>query len=150
MNRLETSAYLAMTDEQLVVVNLQGLANNREIAKAFAGGSNIEQSDDGVLSTATNDHSWDVGLIYQVALTYRESVVIKYVAPLDKEPLVGTTYYSPCSTDVRKYLIYSWIKSEGDIMRFNRGLVHLTIEGAISHTDVMLAYKEDKPVYSQN
>lgn len=138
MNIQQTSAYLSLSDAELVVLNLQGLANNREVAQAFVSGAVIEESGDGISFNITADPAWDLEVVYQVKVEYKNTVATAFVAPIKDAPLVGTNYYSPCLTDARKYLIYSWVGSEGDLMRLSRGLVHVTIDSAILHANALL------------
>lgn len=141
MNITQTTAYLSMTDDNLIALGLSGLANNREVATQFTKGAKVEESQDGVTFVQTEDPAWDLGIIYQVVVKFAETVATKFVAPVKDVPAVGTNYFSPCLTDARKYLIYSWLGSEGDTLRLNRGLVHLTIAAAEAHADALLNVK---------
>lgn len=142
MNITQTAAYLSMTDDNLVALGLQGLANNREVAEQFTKGAKVEQSADGVTFEPTSDPAWDVGLVYQVIVKFKTTVATKYVAPINEVPNIGTSYYSPCLTDSRKYLIYAWLGSDSDSTRLERGLVHLTIASATAHADALLNVKD--------
>lgn len=138
MNVETTKAYLSMSDAELTTIGLVGLANNREVAKAFVAGGVVEGSSDGVLYEVDLDPEWVVDSFYRIQVLYSSTVATKFVSALTSSPSVGTTYYSPTLTDVRKYLIYSWIGSEGDALRLGRGLVHPTIESAVQHTGALL------------
>lgn len=141
MNITQTTAYLSMTDDNLIALGLAGLANNREVAAQFTKGAKVEESQDGVTFVQTDDPAWDLGIIYQVVVKFAETVATKFVAPVEDVPAVGANYFSPCLTDARKYLIYSWLGSEGDVLRLSRGLVHLTIAAATAHADALLNVK---------
>lgn len=138
MNSAQTAAYLNLTDAELITLHLEGLANNREVAAAFVGGATIEESADGITFVETLDPAWDTALVYQVQVDYVTTVPVTFVAPITEKPNVGTNYYCPCLTDPRKYLIYSWVGGEGDILRLKRGLVHLAIPAAVAHADALL------------
>lgn len=144
MNVETTKAYLSMSDAELTTIGLVGLANNREVAKAFVSGGIVERSKDGVLFSVDLDPEWVVDTTYRIQVLYSITVATKFVAAHTVAPAVGTTYYSPTLTDVRKYLIYSWIGSEGDALRLERGLVHPTIESAVQHTDALLKVESVK------
>lgn len=139
MNKAQTSAYLSMTDEDLLVLGLNGISNNREVATAYVGGSDLEESLDGIVWEATDDPAWDAELKYQIKISYKTTVATQFVAPLEKVPAVGTVYYSPCLTDERKYLIYIYTGSEGDGVRLARGLMHSTKEAALTHSEALLS-----------
>lgn len=62
--------------------------------------------------------------------------------PVKGKPIRNSDYYCVCLDGNELFCISSWTDHEVDVLRLQRGLIHLTKEAAIAHAKAMLGVDE--------
>lgn len=91
--------------------------------------------------------TWDRDYQYRRKPRFIEINGHQVPEPARKEPQNGSFYYYPVPNESRLYKGTPWIDdNEDDLFRFSYGLVHFTMEAAITHAKALLSFTKKEAV----